>query len=59
MVRGEYRNRATLAFRVRADLPHTDEFLRQQSFSMLLALAGIGIWVGFVAFAVVLAGGRR
>jgi hypothetical protein len=35
------------------------QFLRQQSFSMLLAIAGIGIWLGFVSFAVVLAGGKR
>ena len=35
------------------------QFLRQQSFSMLLAFAGIGIWIGFVGFAIVLAGGKR
>ena len=35
------------------------QFLRQQSFSMLLALTGIGIWIGFVGFAIVLSGGKR
>lgn len=34
------------------------QFLRHQSFSMLLALAGIGIWLGFIGFAVVLAGAK-
>lgn len=32
------------------------QFLRDQPFSLRLALAGIGIWLGFVTFAVVLAG---
>ena len=35
------------------------QFLRQQPFSFWLASAGIGIWLGFVSFAVVLAGEKR
>ena len=34
------------------------QFLRQQPFSFWLTFAGIGIWLGFVSFAVVLAGGK-
>jgi hypothetical protein len=35
------------------------QFLRQQPFSTMLALAGIGIWLWFVGLAVVLSGERR
>ncbi|MGH9253615.1 MAG: hypothetical protein ACRD3C_03505 [Vicinamibacterales bacterium] len=35
------------------------QFLREQPFSFLRMLAGIGIWVSFVSFAVVLARGRQ
>jgi hypothetical protein len=35
------------------------QFLRQQPFSIVLALVGIGIWLGFVIVTVVIAGGKR
>jgi hypothetical protein len=35
------------------------QFLRQQPFSIVLALAGVGIWIWFVSLAVVLSGGKR
>jgi hypothetical protein len=34
------------------------QFLRQQPFSTMRALTGIGIWLGFIGFAVVLAGAK-
>jgi len=34
------------------------QFLRDQSYSLLLAAAGIAIWIVFVTWAVVLAGGK-
>lgn len=35
------------------------QFLRQRPFSIALALTGIGVWLGFIAVTVVLAGGKR
>lgn len=35
------------------------QFLRQQPFSIGLALAGVGFWFMFVSIAVVFAGGKR
>jgi len=35
------------------------QFLRQQPFSISLAMAGAGIWLAGVAVAFVLAGGKR
>ena len=35
------------------------QFLREQPFSIRLALAGIAVWMGFVSVAVVLAGRKQ
>ena len=35
------------------------QFIRQQAFSAALALAGAGLWLVFVGFTVLIAGGKR
>lgn len=35
------------------------QFLRERPFSLWLALAGIGIWLGSISIALVFAGGKR
>jgi hypothetical protein len=35
------------------------QFVRDQPFSILLGLAGIVVWIGFVSFALALAGGKQ
>ncbi len=35
------------------------QFLREQPFSFRLGLAGVGIWLWFVAMAIAAAGGKR